>query len=209
MDISLELSPKYQWASNRNENLVTTYGRLYTWYAATDSRGLCPNGWHIPTDAEWTTLESYLTNNGFGYEGNGNDIAKSMASSSVWAIYDTAGTVGNNQSSNNGSGFSAFPAGIRERTGNYIGFGRAAWWWSTTQDGNGMVWSRNLDYNTKYLLKSTNYYLNNGFSIRCIKDSATTDIDLGAVNQTPRDFSLSQNYPNPFNPTLRSGGSRL
>ena len=48
------------WAYNGNESNVSTYGRLYDWYAATDSRGLCPTGWHLPTDAEWTTLTDYL-----------------------------------------------------------------------------------------------------------------------------------------------------
>jgi uncharacterized protein (TIGR02145 family) len=60
LDISSETSPKYQWAYDGNESNVATYGRLYTWYAATDSRAVCPTGWHLPTDAEWTTLTTYL-----------------------------------------------------------------------------------------------------------------------------------------------------
>ncbi|MFZ3064200.1 MAG: fibrobacter succinogenes major paralogous domain-containing protein, partial [Nitrospirota bacterium] len=59
-DISGETSPKYQWAYGGNINNAAVYGRLYTWYAATDSRGLCPTGWHVPTNAEWTTLTDYL-----------------------------------------------------------------------------------------------------------------------------------------------------
>ena len=200
LDISLENSPKYQWASYGNENIVPSYGRLYTWYVATDSRGICPTGWHIPSDAEWTTLGTFLTDNGYGYEGNGNDIAKSMASKSVWATCDTAGRVGNDQSSNNSSGFFAFPAGVRFFEGYYYGFEDATYWWSTTQNSNGMVWSRNLDCNIAYLDTLTNYYLNNGFSIRCINDSTISEVDFGTVNQTPQNFSLSQNYPNPFNP---------
>jgi uncharacterized protein (TIGR02145 family) len=79
LDITGETSPKYQWPHDGNEsNVATYYGRLYTWWAVTDSRNVCPTGWHVPSYAEWTTLTDYLTNNGYGYEGTGGDIAKSM-----------------------------------------------------------------------------------------------------------------------------------
>ncbi len=60
LDITGESTPKYQWAYNGNESIVTTYGRLYTWFAVTDSRNVCPVGWHVPTDPEWTVLTDYL-----------------------------------------------------------------------------------------------------------------------------------------------------
>ena len=59
-DISEESNPKYQWAYDGNEDNVAAYGRLYTWYAITDSRNICPAGWHLPTNAEWDTLSFYL-----------------------------------------------------------------------------------------------------------------------------------------------------
>src|ERR1035438_8500630 len=52
LDISSESTPKYQWAYAGDESNVATYGRLYTWFAATDSRNVCPVGWHVSTDAE-------------------------------------------------------------------------------------------------------------------------------------------------------------
>src|SRR5664280_2965928 len=55
-----ESSPKYQWAYGNDENNVPTYGRLYTWYAVTDSRSVCPTGWHVPIDTEWNALTTYL-----------------------------------------------------------------------------------------------------------------------------------------------------
>ncbi|OQY02885.1 MAG: hypothetical protein B6I20_06115, partial [Bacteroidetes bacterium 4572_117] len=94
-----------------------TYGALYTYAAATNgdsdgtTQGVCPTGWHLPSDAEWTELTDYLTNNGYGYGGSGNDIAKSLAATSGWGADDTAGNIGNDQSSNNSSGFSALPGG--------------------------------------------------------------------------------------------------
>ena len=79
LDISNETTPKYQWACGNSEINVPEYGRLYTWYAIADSRKVCPAGWHVPSYDEWTILTDYLTNNGFGYGGSGNDIAKSMS----------------------------------------------------------------------------------------------------------------------------------
>jgi uncharacterized protein (TIGR02145 family) len=64
LDISSETSPKYQWAYEGDDINVLIYGRLYTWYAATDSRKICPVGWHIPNDTEWTILITYLCGGG-------------------------------------------------------------------------------------------------------------------------------------------------
>lgn len=60
MDIDRENAPKYQWPYNGNKSNVDKYGRLYTWDAAMDSRGICPQGWHVPSDAEWTTLTDFV-----------------------------------------------------------------------------------------------------------------------------------------------------
>jgi len=60
LGVSNELTPKFQWAPGGVESNVVTYGRLYTWYAVTDSRNICPAGWHVPADFEWTNLIAYL-----------------------------------------------------------------------------------------------------------------------------------------------------
>ena len=60
LNISVESAPKYQWVYPGGESSLATYGRLYTWYAITDSSALCPTGWHVPSDAEWTVLTDYL-----------------------------------------------------------------------------------------------------------------------------------------------------
>lgn len=59
-DISHDNEPKYQWPYNGSENNAIKYGRLYTWYTMDDSRGLCPEGWHVPSDDEWTILTDFL-----------------------------------------------------------------------------------------------------------------------------------------------------
>lgn len=89
------------------------YGNLYNWYAVNNAHGLAPNGWHIPTKTEWDTLISYLTDNGYGYEGSGNDIAKSMASKTEWATSEITGSPGNNPASNNSSGLNLHSSGFR------------------------------------------------------------------------------------------------
>jgi uncharacterized protein (TIGR02145 family) len=189
LHISREVSPKYQWPSYGDESNVMRYGRLYTYYVVTDSRGLCPTGWHIPSDAEWDKLTDYLINNnlalshavndtsisvtfiGYGYEGSGSDIAKSMATILDWKVSDIIGTIGNRQASNNSSYFTALPSGIRDSRGNFGIIGVACYWWSSTEDdlGYGGTWRRQLIYSKDNLgrmsgLKDT------GLSVRCVKD---------------------------------------
>jgi uncharacterized protein (TIGR02145 family) len=97
-----------------------TKGKLYNWYAVagihdndpnTPNKELAPENWHVPSDAEWTTLENYLIANGYNYDGTttGNKIAKAMASTTGWDSSSNIGEIGNDQSSNNSSGFNAFP----------------------------------------------------------------------------------------------------
>jgi uncharacterized protein (TIGR02145 family) len=172
LHILTESAPKYQWAYDGDEKNVKTYGRLYTWYAVTDSRNVCPTGWHVPTDAEWLTLTYYLVNNGYGYGGSGNDIAKSLASSSGWTIDPTAGNVGNDQATNNSSGFTGLPAGCRYLGETFIQMGEGAWWWSSTEDTDDsrMAWYREINSSLNYVQR-VNYYRWYGFSVRCVQDN--------------------------------------
>lgn len=169
-DITAESTPKYQWVYDGNESNVVTYGRLYTWYTVTDSRNVCPIGWHVPSDAEWTTLTDYLTNNGYGYGGSGSNIAKSMAATSGWTIYSAAGTIGNDQVSNNSSGFTALQRGLRRFSGGFYGIGSSGHWWSSTEGGMSEAWSRLMSYNNNYVDRS-NLSKQYGFSVRCLKDN--------------------------------------
>jgi len=163
LDITGESEPKYQWAYNGNESLVNIYGRLYTWYAITDSRNVCPEGWHLPTNDEWTTLTDFLTNNGYGYEGSGSDIAKSMAATSGWTTSSNAGGAGNDQLSNNSSGYTALPGGDYAPYGLFNGLGWESRWWTDSD------WIRYL-YSTDSNLPSVTVVLNSGASVRCVKD---------------------------------------
>lgn len=170
LDISNENAPKYQWSYNGNENISNVYGRLYTWYAINDSRNICPTGWHVPINAEWITLTDYLSNNGYNYGDDGSKIAKSMATTSGWITDGTAGNIGNDQPSNNSSGFSTLPSGSRVGTSfSYISY--CGYWWSATEKDSTYAWRG--CYMTSFSGKVYNDYINkqDGFSVRCIKDN--------------------------------------
>jgi uncharacterized protein (TIGR02145 family) len=164
LNITGESEPKYQWSYSGDEYWAGVYGRLYTWYAITDSRGVCPEGWRIPTETDWTTLIGYLTDNGYGYEGSGTDIAKSMAATTLWNPSGIPGTVGNNMATNNSSGFTAVPGGFRTASGIFNNAGSQGLWWSS---GNGtlkVLWNTSAEI----IPDATNKKA--GASVRCIKE---------------------------------------
>ena len=135
---------------------VNTYGRLYNWYAVDDSRGLCPSGWHVPTDGEWTDLEDYITSQGFsGLEG--------------WALKSTSGWFGGCNCFDD-FGFSALPGGYRyDANGDFYNAGYFGNWWSSSPTG-GDAWYRFLASYNNYFDR----YYNNpryGFSVRCLRDA--------------------------------------
>jgi uncharacterized protein (TIGR02145 family) len=154
LDISGETTPKYQWAYAGDESNVATYGRLYTWYAATDSRSVCPTGWHVPSNEEWVMLQ-----NTFG----GSIVAGSKmkeAGFSHW-IYP-------NEGADNSSGFNALPGGLRYGTFNFITM-RSNYWSSHNYS------TLNADY-YELSYEYTNFLWGGdvpktwGMSIRCLKD---------------------------------------
>jgi uncharacterized protein (TIGR02145 family) len=169
LDISKESTPKYQWAYDGKESNVPLYGRLYTWYAVNDNRNVCPTGWHVPTNAEWITLTDYLTNNGYGYGGSRYKIAKSMAATSGWNTDGTAGNVGNDQGSNNGSSFTALPSGFRISTSfSYAGGG--GYWWSATEESTALAWRGCALWYISGFVDNGYLEKQDGFSVRCVKD---------------------------------------
>lgn len=136
------------------------YGKLYNWYAVTDSRGLAPVGYQVPTDAEWSILTEYL----------GGDVpaGTKMKSKSGWNSVNT----GNGLKSGNGtntSGFSGLPGGLRYASGKFDDVGEFGNWWSSSESGPSNAWSRDLGYYRSDFFRS-NLYKELGFSVRCIKD---------------------------------------
>jgi uncharacterized protein (TIGR02145 family) len=128
------------------------YGKLYNWYAVNDPRGLAPEGWHVPTDAEWTMLSDGL--------GGSKVAGGKMKSTSGWE---------DNRSGTNASRFSGGPGGFRDDLGTYDRRGRGGHWWSATATTSGEAWYRFLYYFDAEVIR---YYspLGYGYSVRCLRD---------------------------------------
>lgn len=153
------------WYENSSAN-GDIYGRLYTWEAAKEA---CPSGWHLPSDDEWTELSNYLAINGYGYGGSGSDIGKSMASTLGWNSSSDLGDIGNDQSTNNSSGFSALPGGYRANNDHFYYLGGRGYWWSATVYFSPLVWHRRLGYGGDAVYRG-NYHEGSGSSVRCVRD---------------------------------------
>jgi len=162
-------SPAYCWFDNDPDKYKAAYGALYNWYTVNTGK-LCPLLWHVAGVADWATLHEYLIDSGHGYQGSGPGIAKSLSATTGWTDSGLAGTPGNDQTSNNTSGFTAQPAGNRSGSnGSFSPMGMAGFWWTTDEFDGTNGWFQRLAYlfsetYTGYLPKY------NGFSVRCVKD---------------------------------------
>ena len=172
-------SDSTSWCYSNAAVNCSKYGRLYTWAAAMDSvgtwpangkgcglgktcsptypvRGVCPEGWHLPTQTEWNTL--------FTAVGGQSTAGKMLKSTSGW------------YSSGNGTdaySFSALPAGLRNRNGGYNYEGYGAYFWSSTEDDSNYAYSMYLDYSNDNAGQD-NDFKDYGFSVRCVKDDGET-----------------------------------
>ena len=178
-----------------------TKPRLYNWYAVmgihdtdpnTPNKEFAPEGWHVPTDAEWTTLENYLIANGYNYDGTttGNKIGKAMVSTTGWNSSTAAGAIGNNQSTNNSSGFNAFPEGFRNEVSpaTFNSEGSTAKFWSSTEVSTDDAWSRYL-YTSYSFLGRYDYGKRHGFSVRFVRDATSC---LVAINPDTENQSVCE-----------------
>ena len=155
-----------------NAKTIKTYGILYNWHAVNTGK-LCPTGWHVPSNAEWVTLETYLIDGGYNYDGRTteNNIAKAMASTIGWKTSFQIGAIGNSPSTNNKSGFSALPRGGRYHDGTFDGIGYYGLWWSSTEGSASIADYKNLTYFGSDLISyyETGYKVL-GCSVRCLKN---------------------------------------
>ena len=162
----------YSWYNNDAATYKNTYGALYNWYTVNTGK-LAPKGWHVATDAEWTTLENYLTANGYNYDGStsGDYYAKSLAATTDWGTDTYTGTIGTDLSKNNSTGFSALPGGGRNDGGTFGGVGNYGYWWSSTEYSTGCAWSRYMYYYYSNVGRDSFSFKQDGFSVRCVRDS--------------------------------------
>lgn len=156
------------------------YGKLYNWYAVADVRKIAPEGWHVPTDAEWTKLQTFIANITDSLSKKSVSVndslvkmsyAKALSSQSYWIACPTLGAVGCNPLLNNLSGFSALPGGNRYLNGSFNLMGSDGFWWSSTATPVTAVVAkyRNLSYSFNGIFSNTDSK-QNGYSVRCVKD---------------------------------------
>jgi uncharacterized protein (TIGR02145 family) len=158
-----------------------TYGRLYTWTIAMDGassttanpsgiQGVCPTGWHLPSDAEWETLASYIANDA-GLTGSSGDewteIGQKLKTTTGWM--ENSGI-----SSDDAYGFSGLPGGRgNSNGGSYNHVGKVGHWWSSTENENGSIFAyyRYLSYYDDYFYRYGYYLKSYAHSVRCIQDN--------------------------------------
>lgn len=141
---------------------TTIYGLLYNWYAAkgiatigsTSFKNICPMGWHIPTDGEWTILTNFL----------GGEVAGGKMKQSGTTLWNAP-----NNGADNASGFTALPAGYRDISGSFLSIRQNAFFWSTSEDGNNYACYRNLVGSNSTFSRYINYK-SVGASVRCLRD---------------------------------------
>src|ERR1035437_1732691 len=139
---------------NNNSANGPVYGKLYNWYAVNDPRGLAPAGWHVPSDAEWTTLSTCL----------GGDLIAGGPMKEIGTTHWTPPNTG----ATNTSGFTGLPGGTRNNdTFNGVGFN--GFWWSSTEYDTSIAWLRDLAYANGGIGRD-NGGKQFGFSVRCVRD---------------------------------------
>jgi uncharacterized protein (TIGR02145 family) len=138
---------------------LATYGRLYNWYAVNDARGLCPSGFHVPSDGEWMTLEMAL------------GMTSSQANETGWRGTDQGTQLKTSSwGGTNSSGFSALPGGDRfNDNGSFHLQGNYGYWWSSSPSG-AYAWYRYLGSGYSSGYRDYTYGTRYGFSVRCVRD---------------------------------------
>jgi uncharacterized protein (TIGR02145 family) len=142
-------SPGYCWYNNDEAANKATYGALYNWYTV-NTGNLCPTGWHVPSDAEWTTLTAYL---------GGKNVAGGKLKETGTAHWASPNTGATNETS-----FTALPGGARYYLGSYFNFGSYGYWWSSNEPS---FWF--LLYFGSYVSKGVDYK-KISCSVRCLRD---------------------------------------
>ena len=156
--------------NNLETNSIHKFGRLYNFYAVTDSRNIAPDGWHVATDAEWSTLLNYSSNN----LGSSSSVTKALAAATDWpesTVADAVGYIDQNTYTllNNSSGFGAMPAGIRGEYGVFNYVANYGGWWTSTANDNATALFRSMSFYSTTTGKNV-YNKKYALSVRCVKN---------------------------------------
>jgi len=168
----------YAWYNN-DINWKDSYGALYNWHAVNNTNGLCPAGWHVPSDAEWTQLTDYLVAQGYPNQWNDPNGAGNALKSCRQVNSPLGGDCNTSvhprwegHSTHHGFdefGFSALPGGYRNTTGSFLSIGYYGLWWSSTENSSSDAWFRRMIDGFGRVFR---YYYGKsyGFSARCLRD---------------------------------------
>ena len=150
-------SPGYCWYNNDEPGTKLTYGALYNWYTLNTSK-LCPSGWHIPDNSEWTVLTDYL---------GGISIAGGKLKEAGTAHWSTPNTGATDEVY-----YTALPGGARGGTGDFANIGLYGYWWAADAHAidPDFAWGFVLSYNSAAVIRADYYFKRDGFSVRCLKD---------------------------------------
>jgi uncharacterized protein (TIGR02145 family) len=140
--------------NNDSLTYANTYGTLYNWYTV-NTGNLCPTGWHVPSDAEWTTLTTYL---------GGENIAGGKLKEADLAHWNWPNLLATNETN-----FTALPGGYRGYSGTFVAIGYDGYWWSSTAYSSVGAWHMQMSFSSN-LAYIYNYGNTIGFNVRCLRD---------------------------------------
>lgn len=158
-------SKAYCWYNDDITN-KKSYGALYTWAAAMNDaasstanpsgiQGVCPTGWHLPSADEWTQLANHL---------NGDNVAGGKLKE-VGIMH----WISPNAGATNETGFTALPGGNRNKVGGFLNIGKYGFWWTASENQSDYAWYRHMSFD-EIKLGVGGDSMQNGFSVRCVKD---------------------------------------
>jgi uncharacterized protein (TIGR02145 family) len=148
-------SGAYCWFENDRAGPRATYGALYDFHAVADARGLCPAGWHVPSEAEWATLVKHL---------GGPQVAGGKLKDTLAGRWNRP-----NRGATDRSGFGGLPGGGRGRNGEFGERGNYGTWWSATAHDADYAWHRGLSHDDAAVSRNAGHKAS-GFCVRCVKD---------------------------------------
>jgi uncharacterized protein (TIGR02145 family) len=151
---SVLTTPGYQWYNNSLSSFKVPYGALYNFYAVSTGK-LCPTGWHVPTDTEWTTLTSFLL---------GEEVSGGKLKEAGLTHWDTPNTDASNE-----TGFTALPGGYISSSGSYGNIGYEGTWWTASESMEWDAFCRRLSCSNGRMFATT-FLKKSGFSVRCLMD---------------------------------------
>jgi uncharacterized protein (TIGR02145 family) len=153
-------TPAYCWYNNNAATYKATYGAMYNWYtvdvASNGGKNVCPTSWHVSTDAEWTTLTTYL---------GGGSVAGGKLKETGTTHWTTPNTGATNE-----TGFTALPGGYRNNYGTCSYIGINGHWWSSSEGSTTYAWYSYMYYNYTNVYRDFYYGKYYGFSVRCVRD---------------------------------------